>query len=592
MSRFVTMLEDVEIIKADKVIKHGTHDQKTHGSWATGLNPDVASKIMQFTREWGGLSINMKDGSMPTSGYMVAKPPEFGSIADEADFFDPVKGPKILADYMKTHRQDLGSGKNYLGTWLNEGKVYLDVSENIQSKTDAAAVGRSRNQKAIWDVVNQQEIDTGGTGLVEKESQHGRVARHLEDDRRTDRRIRKADSRQTNSIVIKFAPELKPILKHAEHDQQSHGNWASGEGGKYSAYGARAEAIAAREGAITTGDIEEMFLAAQNEVTDSYSIDDDELRRIVTNDVGLYEVYDEMVQQEMEAIADNEGIDINDTADFETTRDRAEQSALTTMRDSYDELIMETSGQSFDQYDAVEKMSNVFNYTDEKSGMYSEVTDVSFNYDKRLGGLRVVGTVRDADNNDVGEFARTFIPDGGSFRVEHDIFRIYEKDAQGKGFGRGFIENQENTYVAAGLTRINLYSAWDGAYTWARGGYDFDPSRINESIRAMNNASWSSSGLDDIAIAELDDLRARSASLDFKSPDFPMPHEYASLSGAKNALYDEKVYFEKILTPEGFRLREGAIDADGDGMIFDGTPRERPAPPPSFFSQPPLFNKP
>jgi hypothetical protein len=580
------------INKADigtAVQKHATHDQSSHGNWASGLSADVAAKIIQFTQEWGGLSIKMTDGSMPTSGYMVAKPPEFGAVVDAADFADPVKGAKILGDYMKTHRKDLGSGKNYLGTWLNEGKVYLDVSENIQDVSAATKVGRERNQKAIWDVVNLQEIDTGGTGLVEKESQNGGVEKHSRDDRRRDRRIREADSRETHTVVIKFAPSLKPALKHAEHDQQSHGNWASGDGGKYSAYGARAAAIADREGAITTGDIEEMFSAAQNEITDSYSIDDDELREIVTNDVGLYEVYDEMVQQEMEAIADNEGIDINDIADFETTRDRAEQSALTTMRDSYDELIMETSGKSFDQNDAVEKMSNVFNYSDEKSGMYSEVTDVTFEYGN---GLRVYGTVRDADNNDVGEFARTFIPDGNSFRVEHDIFRIYEEDAQGKGFGRGFIENQENAYVAAGLTRVNLYSAWDGAYTWSRGGYDFDPSRVGESIRSMNNASWYTSDLDDIAIAKLEDLRARSSSLDFSSPDFPMPHEYASLPNAKSVLFGQKVYFEKILTPEGFRIREGAIDADGDGMIFDGTPRERPAPPPSFFSQPALFDKP
>jgi len=37
MSRFKTVLEDVEIIQA--VEKHGTHDQKTHGNWATGSVP-------------------------------------------------------------------------------------------------------------------------------------------------------------------------------------------------------------------------------------------------------------------------------------------------------------------------------------------------------------------------------------------------------------------------------------------------------------------------------------------------------------------------------------------------------------------------
>lgn len=29
-------------------------------------------------------------------------------------------------------------------------------------------------------------------------------------------------------IIVKFAPELRPVLKHATHDQQSHGNWAGG----------------------------------------------------------------------------------------------------------------------------------------------------------------------------------------------------------------------------------------------------------------------------------------------------------------------------------------------------------------------------
>ena len=28
--------------------------------------------------------------------------------------------------------------------------------------------------------------------------------------------------------VIKFAPGLKPVLKHAQHDQQTHGSWANG----------------------------------------------------------------------------------------------------------------------------------------------------------------------------------------------------------------------------------------------------------------------------------------------------------------------------------------------------------------------------
>jgi hypothetical protein len=32
-------------------------------------------------------------------------------------------------------------------------------------------------------------------------------------------------------IIVKFAPELKPVIKHATHDQASHGSWARGGSG-------------------------------------------------------------------------------------------------------------------------------------------------------------------------------------------------------------------------------------------------------------------------------------------------------------------------------------------------------------------------
>jgi len=217
-------------ILATEMQKHlaGQHDQKSHGVRGTGLSPSVASDIIRFTQEWGGLSINMVDGSMPTTGYMVAKPPSLGKIVDAVDFNDPVKGPKILSDYMKRHKNDLGNGKNYLGTWLNEGKVYLDVSENIQSKSKATRIGRERNQKAIWDVANLSEIDTGGTGIVEKRSQDGGVEEHLRDDRRRDRRIRTANLERSSSKEKLTVFVKPPVQKHlaGQHDQSSHGSWA------------------------------------------------------------------------------------------------------------------------------------------------------------------------------------------------------------------------------------------------------------------------------------------------------------------------------------------------------------------------------
>ena len=229
--------EGAQFIKRKKslLIKHGTHDQKTHGKRSRGLSPEVAQTIQQFTREWNGLSISMVDGSMPTTGFMVSKPPKFGKVVDEADFFDPVKGPKILSEYMREQKVDLATGKNYLGTWLNKGKVFLDVSENIKDVNRATRLGRRRDQIKIWDVVNQVEIDTGGTGGVQTESKYGGTEKPSEYDRRRNRRLRIRDldkvSRESEQDqIVYLGADSQFISKHApgKHDQKTH---AGGRGG-------------------------------------------------------------------------------------------------------------------------------------------------------------------------------------------------------------------------------------------------------------------------------------------------------------------------------------------------------------------------
>jgi hypothetical protein len=39
---------------------------------------------------------------------------------------------------------------------------------------------------------------------------------------------------------------------------------------------------------------------------------------------------------------------------------------------------------------------------------------------------------------------------------------------------------------------------------------------------------------------------------------------------------DLNLKYVKILTPEGRNLFEGPIDRDGDGLVYDGTAREKP----------------
>jgi hypothetical protein len=213
VDKFVYNDEDVlEFI----VLKHGDHDQSSHGNWATGgVSRTLTQSVLDRVKANGGLSVNMRDGSEPTKGYMVASPVKKAPVVDADDFYDPIKGRKILGDFVKANKKDLGGGKKYLGLWHNkeDNKVYLDVSENVQDKGTATRLGRQRNQISIWDVVNFEEIGTGGTGVTEKrrDSDGGVTIRYIGDDGRTNRFLGGFDLQQNNEVE-----------KHGTHDQSSH----------------------------------------------------------------------------------------------------------------------------------------------------------------------------------------------------------------------------------------------------------------------------------------------------------------------------------------------------------------------------------
>lgn len=238
------------------VLKHGDHDQSSHGRRGGGgsslkLDGTVAQSIVERVRANGGLSVNMVDGSEPTKGYMVAMGGSKGAIMDADEFYDPVRGPEALGSFMKSNRE-LSEG-SYLGLWHNQadGKVYLDVSENIMDQATAITAGRERDQISIWDVANFEEIDTGGTGAVGKAVAGSETAGPEEYDGSGDRRIRKdaVGEVRGRGVVVFFEPGLRPVLKHGSHDQSAHGRRGGGSGQRFTPgdTGPAAEAARRRE---------------------------------------------------------------------------------------------------------------------------------------------------------------------------------------------------------------------------------------------------------------------------------------------------------------------------------------------------------
>jgi hypothetical protein len=190
-----------------------------------------------------------------------------------------------------------------------------------------------------------------------------------------------------------------------------------------------------------------------------------------------------------------------------------------------------------------------------------------------------------------------------------------EDEYAGVGFGSKFIAQQEAWYVAAGIGRIDVGTAWDGARHWAKSGFDFDDRYTDQNVRQLlrgrgyNSADFADGTANRI---EFDSLMSKmvtnyqssgdsfvfDSTKRISSNDFPIPNDFLMIGYADrfetgtNQITGKPVYswagarlleglnmkYQKGLSKEGRTINQGPIDRDGDGYVYDGTPREKPAP--------------
>lgn len=114
---------------------------------------EVLYSVVEDTLANGGLTIKPFQNEKPETGYMVALE-GYELQVPVTEFFTGV-----VADYIGQHAQKLMANPSLcLGTWVNEGIVYLDLSENISSKEQALELGKERNQLAIFNLETFEEV--------------------------------------------------------------------------------------------------------------------------------------------------------------------------------------------------------------------------------------------------------------------------------------------------------------------------------------------------------------------------------------------------------------------------------------------------
>ena len=416
--------------------------------------------------------------------------------------------------------------------------------------------------------------------------------------------------------IIRFAAGLKPVLKHQEHTQSDHGNWARGVSAKEDAL------INDMEGRGPTLD----DLDAATNGGNQPSLQD--LITFVENDSSLYTNATEGIDERVAERLSNLQQEFPNHEYTEQEKSTIYENVQTEMIDEYVAnadlagLWQEAQGEEFNPEDLHGPMDEVF-------GVSHAVTDSDGNFLVVLGSkttniyldgssLVVQGEIQDADGNWAGEFQRSFFKsqdkDGNEiWAVEHDLFKM-EDEYAGVGFGSKFIAQQEAWYVAAGIGRIDVGTAWDGARHWAKAGFDFDPRNTEQNVhqlfkgRGYNSADFADGTANRI---EFDSLMSKMVTeyqssgdsfvfgsiKPMSSNDFPIPNDFLMIGYADrfetdtNPITGKPVYswagarlldglnmkYQKGLSKEGRTINQGPIDRDGDGLVYDGTPREKPA---------------
>lgn len=99
-----------------------------------------------------GFSYNINNGdSNPDKGYMVAIKGHEETAPKDCDIIAFGK------DYYLRHADKLCEPHYYMGCWYNDGQFIFDISENIQTREVAIALGEQQEQTAIWDCQSGSE---------------------------------------------------------------------------------------------------------------------------------------------------------------------------------------------------------------------------------------------------------------------------------------------------------------------------------------------------------------------------------------------------------------------------------------------------
>lgn len=112
----------------------------------------MLNKIIEMTFKNGGSTTSILTGKMnPEIGFMC-------SLKDCAIISISQFNTSSIEEIIRDNKELLSQKNIYLGTWVDNNKVYIDISENIANIEKARAAGIARKQLAIFDCSKKEVI--------------------------------------------------------------------------------------------------------------------------------------------------------------------------------------------------------------------------------------------------------------------------------------------------------------------------------------------------------------------------------------------------------------------------------------------------
>lgn len=113
-----------------------------------------ANKFIQLLKENNGVSYNMVTKEYnPNKGYFVSLPNLETKVSLNSLSVDDI------VTFINRHRTLLQDKTKFIGGWIDNKVVYLDISEQIFDKREALERGYKHSQLAIYDANESKVID-------------------------------------------------------------------------------------------------------------------------------------------------------------------------------------------------------------------------------------------------------------------------------------------------------------------------------------------------------------------------------------------------------------------------------------------------